>query len=83
MSKKKITFEDAMRELEEKVKGLESGNMTLEESLKAFTEAMSLINVCNNQLDGAKEQVKILLDKEDGSVTDAPFDSIAFDTEIL
>lgn len=83
MSKKKITFEDAMRELEEKVKGLESGNMTLEESLKAFTEAMSLINVCNNKLDGAKEQVKILLDKEDGSVTDAPFDSIAFDTEIL
>ena len=41
MSKKKITFEDAMRELEEKVKGLESGNMTLEESLKAFSEAMS------------------------------------------
>ena len=83
MSKKKLTFEDAMRELEEKVKGLEGGNMTLEESLKAFTEAMSLINVCNSQLDGAKSQVKILLEKEDGSVTDAPFDNRAFDTEIL
>ena len=83
MSKKKITFEDAMRELEEKVKGLESGKMTLEESLKAFTEAMSLINVCNSQLDGAKEQVRILLEKEDGSITDAPFNEAPFDTEIL
>ena len=83
MSKKKITFEDAMRELEEKVKGLESGNMTLEESLKAFGEAMRLINVCNSQLDGAKEQVRILLEKEDGSVTDAPFNEAPFDTEIL
>ena len=45
MSKKKITFEEAMCELEDKVRGLESGNMTLEESLKAFTEAMSLLNV--------------------------------------
>lgn len=78
MSKKKITFEDAMNALEEKVKDLESGNMTLEESLKAFSEAIGLINVCNSQLDGAKEQIRILLEKEDGSVTDSPFD-----TEIL
>lgn len=78
MSKKKITFEDAMYELEGKVKDLESGNMTLEESLKAFSEAMKLISVCNSQLDGAKEQVRILLEKEDGIVTDSPFD-----TEIL
>ena len=78
MSKKKLTFEDAMNALEEKVKDLESGNMTLEESLKAFSEAIGLIGVCNSQLDSAKEQVRILLEKEDGSVTDSPFD-----TEIL
>lgn len=75
MSKKKITFEDAMRQLEEKVRGLESGNMTLEESLKTFAEAMSLINVCNSRLDGAKEQVRILVENGDGSVTDAPFET--------
>jgi exodeoxyribonuclease VII small subunit len=83
MSKKKLTFEEAMRELEEKVNGLESGNMTLEESLKAFSEAMSLINVCNSKLDGAKEQVRVLMEKEDGSITDAPFNNAPFDTEIL
>lgn len=83
MSKKKLTFEEAMRELEEKVNGLESGNMTLEESLKAFSEAMSLINVCNSKLDGAKEQVRVLMEKEDGSITDAPFSNAPFDTEIL
>jgi exodeoxyribonuclease VII small subunit len=78
MSNKKITFEDAINELEEKVKNLESGNMTLEESLKAFSEAIGLIGVCNSKLDGAKEQVRIFLEKEDGSITDSPFD-----TEIL
>ena len=74
MSKKKITFEEAMCELEDKVRGLESGNMTLEESLKAFTEAMSLLNVCNSKLDDAKQQVKVLVEKQDGTVSDAPFD---------
>ncbi len=74
MSKKKLTFEDAMRELEDKVRGLESGNMSLEDSLKAFSEAINLLNVCNSQLDGAKEQVKVLVEKEDGIVTDSPFD---------
>lgn len=76
MSKKKMSFEEAMTELEEKVRGLESGNLTLEQSLKAFSEAISLINVCNNQLDGAKEQVKILLEKDDGTITDAPYDTV-------
>jgi exodeoxyribonuclease VII small subunit len=74
MSKKKITFEEAMSELEDKVRGLESGNMTLEESLKAFTEAMSLLNVCNSKLDDAKQQVRVLVEKQDGTVSDAPFD---------
>ncbi len=76
MSKKKMSFEEAMKELEDKVRGLESGDLSLEESLKAFSEAISLINVCNNKLDGAKEQVKIILEQEDGSITDAPFDGV-------
>lgn len=71
---KKITFEQAMAELDEKVRGLESGNMTLEESLTAFSEAIKLVKVCNTKLDGAKEKVRILLENEDGSITDAPFD---------
>lgn len=70
----KITFEQAMAELDEKVRGLESGNMTLEESLTAFSEAIKLVKVCNTKLDGAKEKVRILLENEDGSITDAPFD---------
>jgi exodeoxyribonuclease VII small subunit len=74
MSKKKITFVEAMCELEDKVRGLESGNMTLEESLKAFIEAMSLLNVCNSKLDDAKQQVRVLVEKQDGTVSDAPFD---------
>ena len=72
---KKITVEQAMAELDEKVRGLESGNMTLEESLTAFSEAIKLVKVCNTKLDGAKEKVRILLENEDGSITDAPFDS--------
>ena len=76
MSNKKMSFEEAMIALEDKVKGLESGNLTLEESLKTFSEAIGLIAVCNSKLDGAQEQVKILLEKDDGTITDSLFDTV-------
>lgn len=73
MNKKK-SFEQAMTELEEKVKSLESGSLSLDESLEAFSEAVKLIKTCNSKLNGAKEKARILIENKDGSVTDTPFD---------
>lgn len=69
-----MKFEDAMIKLESEVKKLESGNMTLDESIAAFEEAVKLIGVCNKQLENAERRVRLLTESGDGSITDVPFD---------
>ena len=71
---KEMKFEDAIIKLEGEVKKLESGNMTLDESIAAFEEAVKLIGVCNKQLENAERRVRLLTETEDGSITDIPFD---------
>ncbi len=71
---KELKFEDAMIKLEGEVRKLESGNMTLDESIAAFEEAVKLIGVCNKQLENAERRVRLLTETFDGSVTDIPFD---------
>lgn len=73
--KNNMTFENAMSELEGIVKKLELGSLTLDESLAAFENAVGLIKLCNEKLEGAKRQVKVLVEGEDGSITDKPFDA--------
>ena len=71
---KDMKFEDAMIKLEGEVKKLESGNMTLEESIASFEEAVKLIGICNRHLDNAERRVRLLTEASDGSITDVPFD---------
>ena len=71
---KNVKFEDAMIKLEGEVKRLESGNLTLDESIAAFEEAVKLIGVCNKQLENAERRVRLLTEASDGSITDVPFD---------
>lgn len=71
---KNMKFEDAMIELESRVKKLESGSLTLDESITAFEEAVKLIRVCNKQLENAERRVRMLTEGNDGSITDVPFD---------
>ena len=73
-NKKNISFEEAMTALEETVSRLECGSVSLEESLKEFEEAIRLVKLCGQKLEAAKQKVKILVENEDGSITDKPFD---------
>ncbi len=69
----KMKFEEAMLALEDIVRKLDSGNLSLDESLKAFEEAIALVKLCNSKLENAEQQVKILTEGADGVVSDAPF----------
>ena len=71
--KKEMNFEEALTLLEDKVKLLEGGNMSLDESLSAYEEAIGLVRLCNAKLESAEVRVRILTEGEDGSVTDLPF----------
>ncbi len=54
------TFEESMKELEEVVAKLESGEVTLDESLKLFEKGIKLSSICQKKLDEAERRVKIL-----------------------
>lgn len=63
---KKEKFEEAFSKLEDIVRKLESGNMSLEESLKAFEEGVRLSRICSERLDEAERRVELLVDGEKG-----------------
>lgn len=66
-------FETSLKKLEEIVKRLEGGSLSLEESLKAFEEGVRYSAYCSGKLDEAERRVEILLKQKDGSLKREPF----------
>ena len=69
----KDKFEEALKRLEELVKRMEAGELTLDESLKAFEEGIRLIRFCTRKLDETERRVEILLRDEQGETAAVPF----------
>jgi exodeoxyribonuclease VII small subunit len=65
-------FEEALQKLDEIVRRMEAGDMSLEESLKAFEEGVKLARFCSRRLDEAERRVEILL-KDDEELSVRPF----------
>ena len=61
MTKKK-SFEDSLKELENIVSKLESGEMPLERSLEEFEVGTRLYKECKNQLSIAEKKIALLTD---------------------
>jgi exodeoxyribonuclease VII small subunit len=53
-----LTFEQAFAELEENVRKLETGGLTLDESMALFERGQALTALCNKQLNEAELKVK-------------------------
>lgn len=74
-AKKKIAdFEQALNELEALVATMEKGDLSLEESLKAFETGVKLTRECQQTLLDAEQKVQILL-TENGELRTEPFAS--------
>ncbi len=69
-----LSFEKLYQELEEAVRRLETGEMSLEDSLALFERASQLAEQCNALLDQAELRVQRLVDRPDGGLDVAPFD---------
>jgi exodeoxyribonuclease VII small subunit len=65
----KDKFEDSLEKLEDIVKKMEAGNMTLEESLKAFEDGIKLVRMCTKKLDEAERRVELLLNNGNDLMT--------------
>ncbi|NYT65812.1 exodeoxyribonuclease VII small subunit [Alcaligenaceae bacterium] len=69
------SFETALSQLEALVAQMESGNLPLEQSLAAYEQGVRLARVCQQRLDQAEQQVKVLQDnllKPFSDTTDNP-----------
>ncbi len=67
MEQADLSFEQAFQKLEETVRDLEAGGLSLSEMLSLFEEGMRLVRVCNDQLDAGELKVSQLLGMADGS----------------
>ena len=70
--KKHFDFEKNLRELENIIENLESGELTLEASLEYFERGIVLTRCCQKTLAEAEQKVQSLL-TEDGKHSLAPF----------
>jgi len=69
----KLTFEKALKQLEDIVKEIETGNPTLERSIQLFEEGMKLSRYCNQQLDETEKRIAVLIRDENGRIAEKPF----------
>lgn len=60
MSKKNL--EEILVDLESTVNELESGNLSLDESIKQFENGVKLYKECKSQLSKAEKKIKVLTD---------------------
>ena len=73
MEKQNQSFESNMQRLEQIVRAMERGDVPLEESLKLFQEGTELVRSCNELLDNAQLQVKMIMTAPDGSPREEEF----------
>lgn len=70
-----IPFEDALTELQQIVNSLETGQVSLEQSLSQFERGVSLVSHCKSLLDQAHQRVEIVVSRLNAeAVETAPFD---------
>lgn len=69
-----VDFEGALAELEQLVANMESGELTLDESLKAFERGVKLTMQCQSALQQAELKVQALT--KDGDLEDLDFNAI-------
>jgi len=82
----KKTFEQAMKQLEQIVQDLESGDMPLEKAIKTFEDGIQLSKFCSQKLDETEKRITILMQGSDGKLSEAPFsahnDDLATENEV-
>ncbi|MEK6734556.1 MAG: exodeoxyribonuclease VII small subunit [Pseudomonadota bacterium] len=68
----KLSFEEALSELEKIVAKLESGKESLENAINEYEYGNALREFCEKKLNEAKLKIDKIVKKEDGSVTIEP-----------
>ena len=71
-----MSFEEALRALEDVVRQLEGGEVPLEESIGLYERGEALRRLCQARLDSAQARIEKIVAGPDGRATGtAPFDA--------
>jgi exodeoxyribonuclease VII small subunit len=54
-----LTYEQALEKLDEQLKLLEDGNLSLEGALKAVDDARVYLTICTERLDAARKKIEV------------------------
>lgn len=65
----KLSFEQALERLEQVVRELEKGDLSLDTALALFQEGVGLARSCSGQLDAAEARIEKLLEQNGQTVT--------------
>ena len=69
----KENFETNLKELEEIVKALESGDVSLDEMLSLFEKGIKLTKSCTSLLENAEQKINVLVKNNEGELEEKPF----------
>jgi len=69
-----LSFEDALAELEQIVRGLESGQQKLEDAINAYERGSALRRHCESKLAEAETRVAAIVQNVDGSLGTRPME---------
>jgi exodeoxyribonuclease VII small subunit len=73
----KKTFEQSIKQLEEIVQELETGDLPLEQAIKKFEEGMELSKFCAQRLEETEQRITLLIQNEKGQAVEKPFGAAA------
>jgi exodeoxyribonuclease VII small subunit len=68
-------FESALKRLEDIVKKLESGDLSLDSALELFEDGIKLSRFCHTKLEQAERRVEILMKNSSGTAEAVPFET--------
>ena len=69
-----LSFEDALEQLEEIVRKLESGSEDLDGAIASYTRGIQLRRRCEERLTDAKAKIDKIVLKADGEITSEPLE---------
>ena len=71
----KKTFEQAIKQLEQIIQELESGDLPLEKAISKFEEGIQLSKFCSKILDETEKRITVLTQDQKGDIIEKPFSS--------
>ncbi len=69
-------FESAMEEIEQVVEQIESGELSLEESLAAYEKGVGLVKFCHQKLNEVEKRIEFLVKDKEGKLQLKVFENL-------